>query len=395
MNTEPTVIIGGGIIGLSTAIHLKKRGAQSVTVLERHFIGAGQSGRAAGICRCLVRDSRVASWLRYSQEYYLALSNDFGIGEGVNQRGYLLLLEGGQESDAEQTVAACTAGGGQGIERLAPAKAQEFQPGVRHEEETIYLWEQGAIQCDPMRLTQTLATLARRRGVEIIEDCEVTDILIENERVTGVQASGSRVEATNLFVANSTWGQPQLARYGLDVPVYPHRVEMAFFHVPASGEFTLNCCVSDSRSQLYLRPEIGNQIFVGWREGDRVKSLDDIDRVDPDSYKQTMHNPTLQKMRQNLSITLPAMKAGYVHRTYACVYDWTDDEMPILDSADTVKGLFFTLGCSGGGVSLAPTLGKFMADFIVDGEKPQDMETLRLSRFAEGQPFDWHNTSRG
>ena len=66
---------------------------KKVTVLERHYIGAGQSGRAAGICRCLVRDPRVARWLRYSQQYYLNLSDDFGIGEGINERGYMLLLE--------------------------------------------------------------------------------------------------------------------------------------------------------------------------------------------------------------------------------------------------------------------------------------------------------------
>ena len=100
-------------------------------------------------------------------------------------------------------------------------------------------------------------------------------------------------------------------------------------------------------------------------------------------------------MRRSLWIKRPAMKKGFMHRTNDCVYDWTDDEMPRLDAADTVNGLYFTLGSSGGGVSLAPTLGKFKADFIVDGEKPEDVDTLRLSRFAEGQPFDWHNTARG
>jgi len=213
-----------------------------------------------------------------------------------------------------------------------------------------------------------------------------------NDKIVGVQADGSRMEAASVFVAISNLGQPLLAGYGTDVPVYPHRVEMAFFHVPASGEFALNRCVSDSRSLIYLRPEIGNQIFVGWREGDLVKSLDDIKRVDPENYKQTMNNPTLQKMREGLSVTFPAMKEGFVHRTYACVYDWTDDEMPILDGDDAIRGLYFTLGSSGGGLSLSPAIGKMMADFIVDGKKSPDMDALRLSRFAEGKQIDWHNT---
>ena len=88
------------------------------------------------------------------------------------------------------------------------------------------------------------------------------------------------------------------------------------------------------------------------------------------------------------------MKDGFVHRTYACVYDWTDDEMPILDGNDTIKGLYFTLGNSGGGLSLSAAMGNLMADFIVDEKKSPDIEMVRLSRFAEGQPIDWHNTSR-
>lgn len=74
------------------------------------------------------------------------------------------------------------------------------------------------------------------------------------------------------------------------------------------GEFIFNRCVSDSRRLIYLRPEVENQIFVGWRECDLVKSLDDIKRVDQENYKQTMNNPTLQKMRDGLSGTFSAMK---------------------------------------------------------------------------------------
>lgn len=110
------------------------------------------------------------------------------------------------------------------------------------------------------------------------------------------------MEAENVFVVISNLGQPLLARYGIDVPVYPHRVEMAFFHVLASGAFSLSRCVSDSKSLVYLSPEVANQIFVGLREGDIVKNLDDLESVDPENYKQTMNNATLQKMRDRKSV---------------------------------------------------------------------------------------------
>jgi glycine/D-amino acid oxidase-like deaminating enzyme len=177
-----------------------------------------------------------------------------------------------------------------------------------------------------------------------------------------------------------------LATLGIEVPVYAHRVEMGFFQEPANS--TMHCyrILSDARTVLYLRPEGHNQIFVGWRD-----SAKEFKAADPDNYWQTAQYERLADMHRRLIRTLPFMAEGFIHRSYACVYDHTPDAMPILDRAESLEGLYFSLGYSGGGFSLSPWVGAVMARYMVEGVKSPEMKMLRASRFGEGELLDWNN----
>ena len=126
-----------------------------------------------------------------------------------------------------------------------------------------------------------------------------------------------------------------------------------------------------------------------------MTSVDDFAPADPDNYWQTAYYATLTDMTRRLAMTLPFMSEGFVHRSYACVYDYTPDGMPILDRSELIKGLYFSLGHSGGGFSLSPWVGSVIARFIVDGVKSPEMHLLRLKRFEEGQLLGWGNVKRG
>ncbi|GIT28554.1 MAG: hypothetical protein Ct9H300mP1_06000 [Planctomycetaceae bacterium] len=137
---------------------------------------------------------------------------------------------------------------------------------------------------------------------------------------------------------DSVWGTPQLARLGIKVPVRPHIAQMAFFHVPAgSGQRLQTTCsirepASTCAPRAWLRCSLDG----------RKKGFHDPDEpaIDPDDYKQTAEYAPVRQMHAGLSVTLPSMRDGFVHRTYACTYDVTPDEMPILER------LMETTGCS-------------------------------------------------
>ena len=386
------IIVGGGVTGVSTALNLKLRGIESVVVLERHHIGAGQSGRAAGVVRALVRDPLVSRWLLESIRFFSSFTEQFGERMDVNDVGYLLLAST-EEKDQVEATSAASASAGCEVRSIDAKQAQELQPGLRCDDQTIYAFEPSAIYVDPMVATRAMARAARRSGVQILEGCEVGSIQVNGNAVTGVQTADVRWDAPVVMIATSVWGKAQLSVLDVDVPVYPHRAEMAFFHAPLEGNDRCQRILSDTRSMLYLRPQHVLQMFVGWREGDRISGLKDLTHEDPDNYKQTAHYETVQDMHRRLAMTLPFMRDGFVHGTYACVYDYTLDAMPILDQVDSISGLYFALGFSGGGFSMSPWIGRMMAEFILTANKPSDIDPLRLSRFAEGELIDWSNVS--
>jgi sarcosine oxidase subunit beta len=388
--SSDVIIVGGGVTGPLTAVHLKLLGVDRVTLLERHFLGSGQSHRAAGIVRGLVRDEAVSRALVESIDFIETFEDRFGDAIPFHRSGYLLLSEFEQSEVIDETIATAAQAGCE-ARRIEAYESRQLQTGLRLDDQTLTVYEPGAIHLDPMPAVQAMARVARRLGVSIVEGCETRGILLQGDKLVGVESSTGRFDAPQVLVATSAWGAAQLSQIGVDVPVYPHRAEMAFFQTPSQGRFQLQRIVSDIRSMLYLRPEGGSQMFVGWREGDHVHGIDDLTAADPDDYKQTAHYESLAEMQRRLEMTLPAMADGFVHRTYACIYDYTPDGMPILDRAASVNGLYFALGFSGGGFSLSPWVGRSMAQFIVDQRAPAQLERFDLNRFAENRMFHWAN----
>lgn len=390
--TQDVVIAGGGVSGLSIALHLKLLGVPRVTVLERHHIGAGQSGRAAGIVRALVNNVAVASMLMESLRFFRGFEERFGQPMPFQQPGYLLVNDVQSEAAIDQTIASANVAGCQ-ARRVSDAEAAELQPSLRRSGDDIYAYEPSAIHLDPMLATQVLARVARGLGVRIEEGCEVESILTGNSRALVVSTSAGDFLAAKTILSTSVLGVAQLKQLGVEVPVFPHRAEMAFFSVLPQSTHQLRRIVSDARTLLYMRPEAADQMFVGWREGDRIASPEDFAAVDPENYRQTANYSTLADMQRRVTQTLPFMADGFVHRTYACVYDYTPDGMPILDEAPGISGLYFALGYSGGGFSLAPWVGASMARFAMEGVRSPEMQLLRWSRFREGAPLSWNNAA--
>jgi len=392
--TQDVVVAGGGVTGLSIALHLRLLGVPRVTVLERHFAGAGQSGRAAGIVRALVKSTAVASMLMESLRFFCTFEERFGESIPYNAPGYLLVNGAGSAETMDTAIGNAGAAGCKAM-RVSEAEALELQPGLRRGGGDLYTFEPGAIHLDPMLATQVLARVARQLGVRIEEGCEVESILLDHSRVQGVRTRAGDFLAEKVVVATSVWGAAQLKQLGMEVPVFPHRAEMAFFSVLPKSEFCLQRIVSDACTMLYMRPEGADQMFVGWREGDRISTPDDFASADPENYRQTSNYSSLADMRKRLTATLPFMSDGFVHRTYACVYDYTPDGMPILDEAERIGGLYFALGYSGGGFSLSSWVGASMARFITEAVKSPEMHLLRLARFQEGDLLSWSNSGAG
>jgi glycine/D-amino acid oxidase-like deaminating enzyme len=386
------IIVGAGITGLSAALHLKQLGTERVVVLERGHAGTGQSGRAAGIVRALVNNTAVSAMLMESLRFFGSFAECFGEPLPVRQAGYLLVEDAARQQTME-TVLRNAAASGCDARRIPRGEALELQPGLRERDDDIYAFEPSAICVEPMLATQILKRVVQRMGVTVEHGCEVTGLSLAGSRIMGVETARGRITGNQVLLATSVLGAAQLQPLGIQVPVYPRRTEMAFFSVFPDSPYRLARIVSDARTLLYLRPEGSEQMFVGWREGDRRWSPEDSAGLNPDDYWQSARYESLAEMERRLAGLLPFAADGFVSRTYACVYDYTPDGMPILDRAETLDGLYFALGFSGGGFSLSPWVGSVMAKLMATGEKPPGLDLLRRSRFETGDLLSWSNTA--
>ncbi len=387
--TCDVLVVGGGVTGLSVALHLALRKFGRIQVLERHYVGAGQSGRAAGIIRSTVRHAGLSRWQTESAQSFRSLGEQFGEPIPVHPAGYLLATDRDHSASVDAAIQVATSTGCQ-VSRIDARQANDLQPGLRSDDRTIFAFEPGAVHLDPMTATQTLARIARTLGVEIVEGCEVRTLEVAGPMVRVATENGT-VESPVVLLGTSCWMPLQMDRFGQPMPVRPHRAEMGFFQVPARSDRRLQRIVSDATSGIYLRPDGSDQMFVGWREGDWVKSLADCVAQDPDHCRQTAEFSTVRRMHQALSTTLPWMRDGFVHRTFACTYDYSPDGVPILDRLDGPAGVFLAGGFSGGGFSLSPFVGRTMAEYIDTERRPDDIAELSWQRFRDGQAIQWSN----
>ena len=166
------VIVGAGVTGLATAICLRELGVGKVHVLERHYIGAAQSGRAAVVVRALVPHPRLAAWQIESQRFLASFSERYSIPIDVHQTGYLLVAQRHDQVPVLRAIEVARQAGAE-TRQICGNEALELQPGIRQGDNCIYAFEPGAIHVDPMPLTYALAVAARCRGVEISEGCDV------------------------------------------------------------------------------------------------------------------------------------------------------------------------------------------------------------------------------
>src|SRR4051812_23197283 len=183
------VIIGGGIIGNSTAYHLAKLGWKDVVLLERCKVTSGSTFHAAGLVGQLRTSASITQLLKYSVELYDTLEQETELSTGWKRNGGLRLAC--TPARLTEIKRLCTMGRSFDLpmELLSPREAQDLWPLMEIKDVigAVYLPTDG--QANPSDITQALAKGARMKGVKIIEDCEVTAVSQREGRVTGVKTT--------------------------------------------------------------------------------------------------------------------------------------------------------------------------------------------------------------
>lgn len=375
--TADVVIVGGGLEGATAAWALSQRGVTDVTVLERNTVGSGMTGKSSGIVRCHYGVSSLAAMATVGLEVFEKAEQYFGTDIGFRQTGYVVGVGEPNVDNLRKSLAAQREVGVQ-TEEIDASEVAKLWPWADLEPFAAFGWEARGGYGDAYQTAQAFAVSARAAGVRIRQGANVTGLVLDGGRATGVElADGTRVSAGTVVVATGAWTRPFLAPYGIDVPIRVVREQIVTISpgVPIGAVPVF----SDLVSLQYVRPELGGEILFG------NSDLAHCEPADPDDYLNRATDGFIDLTVDKVGTRFPGFSDAAITGSYAGCYDVTPDWNPVI-STTGIDGLMVAAGFSGHGFKIAPAVGKLVADLVTEGRSsdPRIPETdFRLARFAE------------
>ena len=233
-NTADVIIIGAGVHGASLAFHLASRNVKAL-VLEKNFIGAGATGRSSGLVRMHydVRQDLELAWVSFG--YFRNWAEKVGgdTGCGFTRTGFVQIVARENEDALRKNVAMHQDIGipsflvaADDVRRLAPFFVTDDFDVAAYEPESGY--------ADPSATTASLINVAKEKGARIVQDCVVTDVIVESGNVKGVNTSQGAFFAPVVVNAAGPWANKLNEMVGLDLPYTTWRHDTMFVGVPAN-----------------------------------------------------------------------------------------------------------------------------------------------------------------
>ena len=203
-SSSKVIVIGGGIVGCSTAFHLAQLGCETL-LLERHKLTSGSTFHAAGLVGQLRSNANVTQLLGYSVELYKKLEADTGLATGWKMNGGLRLACNQQRWTEVKRQATTAHSFGLDMQLLTPAEAQQLWPLMTTEDVigAAYLPTDG--QANPSDITMALARGARSSGAVIAEDTEVLDLEFKKGALSAVITNNGRVACEQVVCCAGQW----------------------------------------------------------------------------------------------------------------------------------------------------------------------------------------------
>ncbi len=389
--TAKAVIIGGGIIGCSTAYHLGKLGWTDTVLLERAKLTSGTTFHAAGLVGQLRTSANITQLLGYSVDLYKRLAEETGLATGWKMNGGLRLACNADRWIEVKRQATTAHSFGLEMHLLTPKEAQDLWPLMRIDDlvGAAYLPTDG--QANPSDITQSLAKGARMTGVKIFEDTPVTRIIVEDGRVKGVQTAQGTIHCEKVVICAGQWTRNLAATVGVNVPlVSVEHQYMITERIPGvtPGLPTLR----DPDRLTYWKEEVGGLVWGGYEPNPKPWALNGI----PEGF----HFQTLQpdfdhysQFMEDAIYRVPALENAGVKQLLNGPESFTPDGNFILGEAPEQQGIFIGAGFNAFGIASGGGAGMALAEWVAKGAAPYDLWPVDIRRFGpHHRSTDWVRT---
>jgi len=372
--TYDAIVIGAGVVGLSTAFHLAERGLKPV-ILERKEIASGATGRSSGLVRMhydLEAESRLA-WVSF--QYFRDWKNRVGGECGFTRTGFLF-IERAEHVENMRANVEMHKRIGIPTEVIAAAEVKKLAPSFKTDDFEFAAYEPESGYADPVLTANSFLNAAKARGAVYVQDCAVTGIVAAGGQVTGVNTTRGDFSAPVIVNAAGAWAARVAEMAGVTIPLDTWTHDVA--HIRRPPEIGEHPTVIDSSQNMYFRPDSGGLTLVALEDNNRLGE-------EPDSDLGYAAKDFVERVVERICRRIPGMDAGSLHSTHVGRDGLTPDQRAVLGAAGP-KGFYLATGFSGTGFKTSPAVGLCMSELILDGKaKAVDISGFDPGRFARGE----------
>lgn len=371
-------IIGAGGHGLATAYYLAADHNISATiVLEKSWLGGGNTGRNTTIIRSnYLRDESIDIY-KLSHSLYETLSADLNFNTMFSPRGLLMLCQTEHELRALRRHAYAGRTKGLNVKMISPAEVKRLVPLLNCSASARYpvlgaLYQPRGGTARHDAVAWGFARAASDRGVDIVQNCPVTAIHRQGNKVIGVETPKGCIQAKKIAIVTAGHAGQVAAQAGLRLPL---------------ESLALQACVTEPLKPCIDVVIMANTVHGYISQSDKGELVIGGGSDSFNNYSQRGSFATLEHTITALVEMFPVLARTQMLRQWAGVIDMTGDRSPIISKTD-IQGLYLNCGWGTGGFKAIPGSGKVFADTIANDRPHPIAEPFGLQRFISGRLID-------
>lgn len=354
--TYDVAIIGGGIAGASLAYFLAQRGVTNVVLLERESApGYHATGRSAATLCSVDFAPCIRRLKELGGQFLREPPADFADAALLDRSGVLLLFSGDDWLRARE-LTALMVDDGERLQLLSPSEASARIPAIARQRFDGAVWAADDGRIDVHTLLHGYLRHATRAGVHVRPDSEVTDLVIDAGRCTGVVTATGTVNATTVVNAAGAWvGELAASAGAMHIEFTPRRRTIITFDAPTTHDVTAWPLVCNETHEVYFAPESGG-LLASPMDQTCSKPCD----ARPDELAIAL---AVDKLREHA----PSLAPRSIRSKWAGLRTFSPDGNFVVGRDPMVDGFFWLAGQGGCGIETSPAVGRIAADLIVDG----------------------------
>ncbi len=380
------IIIGGGIVGVSTLYHLSKAGIRDVLLLERRDLTAGATWHAAGNVHTQSAYASLSALQAYSLRLYDSLADEVGQEVGLHVVGGIFLAQTKERMEEFKHLAGRFRGLGLEYDLITPSEITEKHPLLDISDIEGGAWDPEEGYVDPYSVTMGLALGARKYGARIKRGCQVDGIRRLPNGHWRLTAGEEVFECETVVNCAGFWANEVAEMVGSRLPVtnmeHQYLVTESMAEVAAlDHELPM---IRDCDSQYYLRQE-GQGLLLGPWERDCRRAWNAFDGRAPWSFGQELFDDDWDRLAEGIDAVfhrVPALENTGIKRGVNGAISFSPDGRPMIGPLPGVPGYFVACGFLGG-IAQGGGIGLAMSQWILDGESELDLHFIDVARFGD------------